>query len=197
MSNLLYSRLLSIVGEFKESRKHRNKALELNPSSWSTVSGSILLYCRVEKFDKALEECKKLDELFPDYYAVYWLYWNIYYHMGEEEKSVTALKKALSFFPEDDKYTNSIESIYKQSGMNGVLNMLIEYRKEQTSGFINKAITYAKLGEKEKALEFLFKAYNNHLPGLPFRLREPEFKILYDEPEFRKLLKKMKLDPYY
>lgn len=200
MSHLYFSSFLRVIGDFKKSRVHCNKALELNPTSWRVLSTSIELHLTDGKLENALEDCIKLEELFPDFYAVYWRYWHIYYFMGEYEKAVNSLEKALSYFSENDKFTNSIQSIYKQSGIKGVLHMQIEYLEQDEKDNPNplaKARTYAWLGNKEKTIHFLTEATELLPYKIPNHFIRPEFKFLYNEPAFQSLLMKMKLAPYY
>jgi len=55
------------------------------------------------------------------------------------------------------------------------------------------ALTYARLQDKEKTLEYLNKAYEQHEPQIAeLKVRLP-FAFLRDEPRFKELLRKVGL----
>jgi hypothetical protein len=56
------------------------------------------------------------------------------------------------------------------------------------------AVTYALIGNKELAIEWLETAYEVHDPGLPYLLL-PIFDSLCDDPRFQEIARKMNL-PY-
>jgi adenylate cyclase len=52
---------------------------------------------------------------------------------------------------------------------------------------------YTRAGKKDKALEWLEKAYEAHDPNMPYLSVDPIFDILRDDPRFQDLLRRMKL----
>lgn len=58
-----------------------------------------------------------------------------------------------------------------------------------------KAVAYAKLGEKDKAFEYLERAYKEHYSGMVWLKVTPELDGIRDDPRFQDLLKRVGFDP--
>ncbi len=58
----------------------------------------------------------------------------------------------------------------------------------------NIALIYADLGDRDEALDWLERAYDEHFGFLIYVKVEPGFYPLHGEPRFQALLKKMGLD---
>lgn len=193
-----YARLLYILQELEESRIHLNRAMTLNPTSIQILQTSISTYCREQKLTEALDECKKMEELDPGGYSAHWHYFHIYNLMGDELKAVAAVKKALSIMPEDLKYANIIDHIYRQSGMVGVMNMLIDYETiDIEQGIVGLARLYSYLGEKEKAIDCLYIAMDLDIPFFTTFLGNEDMVHLHNDPEFKAIIEWLGLSTYY
>ncbi|MGC1390523.1 MAG: hypothetical protein WA816_05755 [Bacteroidales bacterium] len=185
-----YSELLDILEENKEARKQINMALELNPLSLAMNRNNVIYYCHEGKLKEALEACQRIIEIDPSP-SEYWFYYTIYCRSGENEKAVEALLKAL---PGD---TLTIQEVYNKSGINGVNNWLIERelnKSNPSSLFI--AGTYAWLGKKEEALNWLEKAFKENIPSFPNINNDIVLDNLRSEPRFQAIIKKMGLSEY-
>jgi len=58
---------------------------------------------------------------------------------------------------------------------------------------LNLASAYALAGDREHALEYLHKAYEQGDPRLKFMRAMPQYWFLYGDPEYNDLLKKVGL----
>ena len=142
-------------------------------------------------YSKALQENKLGLELIPDHPRS--LNGNFFIYLGLENKQA-AYESFRVTGPVTGNYTvQEIDSAYSASGIEGLLRFKI--RKSKSA--ISKARSYALLGEKEKAIEWLEIAYNKH------RLRPYELhsvgmanKNLHFNPRFIALRKKLGLQDY-
>lgn len=116
-----YSQHLHITGQQEEARKHIDKALELDPLSFVIryVSGAEFYY-NCGRFKEALAEIQKCNELQENHPWLPRREFNIYWQLGEEEKSYEALRKILKRNSIYDLET--AENIYKVSGLNAVID---------------------------------------------------------------------------
>jgi hypothetical protein len=55
------------------------------------------------------------------------------------------------------------------------------------------AILYSRLGEKEKALEWLEKSFESHTRDLIYLKVEPQYDTLRSDPRFAQMLKRLGL----
>jgi tetratricopeptide (TPR) repeat protein len=193
-----YADILNVMRRPNEAREQINIAIKLSPTSPTIYLRSANYYLAEGKCEEGLKECQKIIELnLPDFYAVYYAYFDLYQCLGNDLKAIESLQKAFSFFPEDAKYINKIKAAYDQSGMNGLLRCWIEEEQEDPEwGMISAANIYAVLGEKEKALHCLEEAFKMRIPRLPTINNDPQFDNIRNEPRFLALLDSMRLIPY-
>lgn len=200
-AHFYYAEMLCYFRETELGRIHINLALELQPTSLIFLTCSARNYICEGKYPEALKELTKMKEISPSFYPINWYYFKVYKLTGEDMKAAEAVEQALRdplITIEERKYADKVKKVYLQTGMKGLLNLLIEYEKLNLDyGVMAIAEYYSFLGEKEKALNWLEKAMNElHDTGMPIINCYPEFKNLRNEPRFQALLKKMGLDAY-
>jgi len=89
---------------------------------------------------------------------------------------------------------------YQTSGKEGYWRWLLDYSKERAKrgeyvSPSNFATSFAHLGEKDQAFEWLEKAYEERDSVLMYLKGSPQFDPLRDDPRFHDLLRRMKLEP--
>jgi tetratricopeptide (TPR) repeat protein len=193
-----YADILSIMHRSTKAREQINIAIKLSPTSPQIYLRSANLYLAEGECENGVQECNKIIELNPpDFYSVYYAYFELYKCLGNDLKAVESLQKAFSFFPDDTKYLNKIKEAYDRSGMIGLFRCWIEQELEDPEwGLFGAAQKYAIIGEKKKALDCLDKAFEIRYPGLPNASYDPRFDNIRNEPRFQALLDSMGLTPY-
>ena len=181
-----YSEHLSIVGKHEEARKHINKALELDPLSFVIRHVSAKLYFGRGQFHEALAENQRCNELNKDHRwpAFYDFIINKYLDNGPE--ALAGFKRYASIIGVTDP--SKADSIYQTSGLNGLIRWGVEFSDSP----IHKSEWYAYLGENEKALEMLEKAFQKQQFNAEFAFYYA-FRDLYSTPRFNKILEQMNL----
>jgi TolB-like protein len=195
-SHHYYSELLNILRQNNEARNQINLALKLDPFVPVLHALSSRYYFNEGKLKESLDECKIIEELDPDYYfrSNYWLEFYIYVKQKEDMKAVEALQKALNV---DFFNSNLIKDLYKQSGINGLLNWLIELELKRSNPSSNKlSLWFNMLGKKKEALDWLEKALANPSPGFASLNNNSDYDNLRSEPRFQAIIKKMGLSEY-
>ena len=88
---------------------------------------------------------------------------------------------------------------YAAAGKRGeALKILDEQSELAKKGYIspyNFAIIYTGLGDKDRAFEYLNKAYEEHVPVLQHFPSRPMFDPLHSDPRFADLVRRMNLPP--
>jgi tetratricopeptide (TPR) repeat protein len=195
-SHHYYSELLNILRQNNEARNQINLALKLDPFVPVLHALSSRWYYNEGKLKESLDECRILEELDPEYYfrSNYWLEFYIYVKQKEDMKAVEALQKALNV---DFFNSNLIKDLYKQSGINGLLNWLIELELKRSNPSSNKlSLWFNMLGKKKEALDWLEKALANPSPGFASLNNNSDYDNLRSEPRFQAIIKKMGLSEY-
>jgi len=181
-----YSEHLSIVGKHEEARRHINKALELDPLSFVIRVVSVKLYFNRGLFHEALDENQRCNELDKDHIwpAFYDFIINKYLNNGPE--ALAGFKRYASIIGVSDP--SRADSIYQTSGLDGLIRWGVEF----SDAPIHKAEWYAYLGDNERALEMLEKAFQEHQCRPEFAFLYA-FRDLYSTPRFNKILEQMNL----
>lgn len=190
-ANQYYSEYLHSLGRQEQARNYINKAIELDPSAKMKYAMSSHYYYNEGKLDEALKEGEKVLELDKNYKGQYFINFMIYIRKGEDKKGMDNLLKFLTLDLPDEDYIVRLNTIYEESGVNGIIRFTIEEKLKKT--FVNYYVIaqlYALLRDKETTLDYLNKAF----------LRDPQiqrmkysylFKFINSEPEFIALLEKM------
>ncbi len=190
-----YSQHFHITGNHEKARMHIDKALELDPLSFVIryVNGAEMYY-NDGRFMEALAELQKCNELYENHPWLPRKYFNVYWQLGNKEKAYEALLKV---FKGDSIYNlETAENIYKVSGLKALLDWKINIDiKEAEKGYrpYGLASTYGLIGEDEKALEWLEKAFmlNEITPSMSFNIH---FRNLRNDPRYLAILNKMGLE---
>ncbi len=189
-----YSMLLDVMGRRKEARKEIDIALQLNPHSAILNQLSAGYYFRSEYYDKSLEKSLKNQKNFKNHPLVNTNNFRIYMMQKNYSKAIQELKRNLELNPLTQKYVDTVQIIYKNSGIKGVYRWRLQNDIKNNYEIYFIAEKYAFLGENDKALTLLEKCYKSRSVWAPYIKCNPFFKNLQSEPRFQTILKKMNLD---
>ncbi len=193
-----YAELMEILRRREMAQFHCFKAAELDPISPYLILWKARFLEYEEKFDDASEQYKKFIEMYPDNYSVYYYLWDFYVKTGEEQKAVEGIQKAFRLVPKDKPFVDTLRVVYDKQGIKGLEKWLNEYyvKYDEKGSWKEIVLYYNKTGEKDKALEWLEKAFKWQEPYLPNMNSWPELDNLRSEPRFQALLGKMGLTAY-
>jgi TolB-like protein/Tfp pilus assembly protein PilF len=187
-----YAWQLLIFERQDEVIKHAKLAHQLDPvtptySAWLAD----LYYWQAKNYDKAIEEAKKTLELNPIDGWPYFTLGNCYAAKGRYEEAIEMHNKASA---DNNRWKWALGRTYAMAGRTDeALQMAAEIQADGGSSLPwNLAAIYAALGENEKALDWLEAAYEGHSSWTPW-IKGVFFEMLYEEPRFKALLKKLDL----
>ena len=171
-----------------------DKAIELDPLSFAIRSTSARLYFNRGRFQETLAENETANKLQTDHRLTQGLDLGIYYYLKEVDKAFDVLWKNRQFQPQ--KYNlDSVKIIYEKSGLTGVFNYIIRI-KEKRGEYNLLTRSYAMMGNNDKALDFLEKAFESGTISVSFSYNI-QFVNLHDQPRYIAILKKMGLHKYW
>ena len=181
------------------------QALEIDPTSPNFLADMGQMHYFAREYDEAESYCKRALEIQPDFVFALAYLREIYGKKGENDKALgpylglhrAALQSAAYSNTEVlDKQIAELRKIYTSSGYEGLLRHEISNTPPGTpdNGYkYSLFVTHAKLGDKEKALEWLEKSYESHNFMLPFANVDPMFDNLRAEPRFQAVFRRMGL----
>jgi TolB-like protein/AraC-like DNA-binding protein/Tfp pilus assembly protein PilF len=191
-----YAQYLSGVGKIHEAIEEMSKAIELNPLSVIMYSVSGCLHYQVGYYEQALTLHHTVLDMNQKLRFAHIDIFYIYLQQGKDAAAVDELKKYLAKDSLDKKQIPSMEDAFERSGRRGVLLWLVDLqiaKKTPECYFI--AELYAKLGHKEKALDWLEMAFEERVGLLAARFkRDHNLENLHSEPRYKALLQKMGLE---
>lgn len=190
-----YGLYLRNMGRFDEARREYKQALDLDPLSpiINAHQGMILWYSR--QFDQAIEPLRKTIDLFPDYFLTYWYLGIVYEHKSMYAQAINQVQKAIDLDRNNPVLWAALARIHAKSGKTSEARKLLdELMKMSGEAYVSNYDTsriYAALGDKNRALELLEKAYEDRDSGLSQIKLNPLLDNLRSEPRFAELVWKM------
>ena len=193
-----YAWCLVEMGRHAESIREAKRAVELDPFSESTINTLAAMYYHGRQYDQALEQARKYVEMFPDHNGSYSRLTGILEANGMYDQAVAAWQKTMTLRGEKQEAVAALGRAYKVGGIRGAWRWDLERLERLPRGenaSIDFANRYASLGEKDKALDWLEKGYEEHAPLMVLIKADPLYDSLRSDPSFQDLLRRMKFPP--
>ena len=199
LSHLWNADYLRIMGRFDEALEEIERGLELDPLYTILHNRYCNILDQSGKTDEAIEQLHKTLEMDPNYPLTYMWLGMAYNRQGRYEEAIAEFQKAIKLGGNDPGITGRIGAAYAKSGKREkAMNVLHELEKQSKQKYIPKtsmAIIYVALGEIDKALELLEKAYEERdtiLLVFDFKTI-PYLDSIHLDPRYIALRKKMGL----
>lgn len=198
-AHLRYSNYLAAMGKMDEAMGEARLAQQLDPLA--PINGQTIgrYYALQGQYDRAIEEYKKTLELDPNFrWSVLFLSF-AYEAKGDYDQWLAYQKRAWVIFRNRPDVGKEMEQAYRAGGYPAAMHRLnAMYEDDAKQGRITSAtlaVNYVKLGDKEKALYWLKKAYESHTRDLIYLNVMPEFDPIRNDPRFQEIVRKIGLPP--
>ena len=189
-----YSIYLRVMRRIDEGLAEMRKAQAVDPLS-SVIGaelGEALLLAR--QYDLAFAEFQKNLERDPDFHVTYYELSRAYCLCAKYPEAIAAAKKSCELAPDAPFNTVALANAYAAAGQKAEAKQILDKLLEQTRhAYFRIASVYVSLGDKEQALLWLEKAYDERAYVLGYVNADPMFDRLRSEPRFIALLRKMGL----
>jgi len=193
-----YARLMSMMGRHEEAMASIRRAQQLDPLNPAVRTSAASLLRHARRYDEAIEQCLAALDMDPNFQRAHQFLGRIYANMGLYEEAVQAQQKSLTLLGVSEEVVAGLSEAYSANGVKGYWQWWLDYRTEEArqGEYVSPmtfASEYAQLGEKEKAFEWLEKAYEGN--NLGYLKVDPYLDPLRDDPRFHDLLRRMNLEP--
>jgi tetratricopeptide (TPR) repeat protein len=203
-----YAFNLAALGRLDEALAEIRRAQELDPLSLIIKAdvGEMLIWAR--QYDQAIAQCRKTMELDPGFTLGRFNLGLAYGYSGRHEAAVAELRQVIALAESGSGLYGTVSyahpvaglgDIYAASGRRAEARKIVDGLKipapQREVVPYEIAIIYAGLGEKDQALAWLEKAYEQHRFGLLFLKLDPPFRGLQADPRFAALLRRVGLTP--
>jgi serine/threonine protein kinase/tetratricopeptide (TPR) repeat protein len=189
--------LLRGTGRLEEAIVELKRALELDPLSPLINSNLGWALDDARQYNQAIEQDRKALELDPNFLPALFDLDMAYIQKSMYKEATAEFEKAVMNSPKNPVLLAGLGYVYAVSGRRAeaqkVLNHLNERSKETYVPAQFRAGIYVGLGEKDKAFEWLEKAYEERSIGAIKTV--PVYDPLRSDPRFADLLRRMNLQP--
>ena len=199
------AQVLTIQGRHEEAKTAMRRALEINPRSHNFLADLGQIYYFNREYREAENYCLKALEIYPDFAFAHDYLSDIYLKTGEYDKAFDEILKAEKTI-EDFRnvpdavrenrlraYREKIEK-FPQIGIRRYIESRLAGQSPEPANYPVYASYYAFLGDREKTLDNLEKAFEGKGFLTAFVKADPVFDEFRNEPRFKEVLRKMKLE---
>jgi serine/threonine protein kinase/Tfp pilus assembly protein PilF len=196
-ANHWYAEYASTMGRHEEALARIAKGQELDPLSLIiNVAVGWSLY-NARRFDEAIAQLRRAVELDPNYPVTYWILGLLLRKTGRFELAITEGEKGVKLSGGSPLMCAALAHTLGETGRTQEASQILEDLTEQArqkyvaSYFL--AGIHIGLGENDRAIECLEKAYEEHSHWLIYLHLDPSMDALRDDPRFQNLLQRIGL----
>lgn len=192
-----YANYLAAMGRFDEAIAETRRTQELDKTSLIINSHFGLIYYFAGRFDDSITSCRKTIELDPNFYVARRYLGLAYAQKAMYKESLEQYDKAMELSKNASLMKVERASVLALSGdadkAQSELKELQEMSKQRYISAYNIATIYAALKDKDRAFEWLEKAFTERADWMVFLNVDPRFKSLRSDSRFTNLLQRMNL----
>ncbi len=198
ISHQYYGLFLSAMARHEEALAEIRRAQELDPLSLSISQtvGVLLRFAR--EYDLSIKQLKETVELDPNFAWAHWSMGEAYLQNSMFEEAIASFRKGLILSGDSSIIKVDLARGYALAGKNDearkILDDLLKQSKEKYVSPYNLAIIYASLGSRDKAFDYLNRAFEERSNNLAYLKVDPKLDSLRGDLRFLDLLRKMRLE---
>ena len=186
---------LATLGRHGEAVAELKKAESLDPLSLiigADLAEELLI---ARRYDEAGKQCRKTMSLDPSFALTHYVLGNLFVQERMYKEGIAELKQAIEASPGSTAFTANLAYAHAISGKREDAVAILNRLKDQGHGASNApeiALVYVGLGDKERAMAWLEKAYAERFnPGVLLR---PCFDSLRSDLRLQDLLRRIGID---
>jgi len=194
-----YAHYLMSLDRVPESVAENQRAVELDPFDAVLIGclGWHSLYAR--RYDQAIEHSLKAIQMEPDYFWAHLVLGWAYEQKSMFEQAIAEFRKAIALMEGAPLARASLAHAFAVAGKRPearkILGQLMQESNRSYVSAYDVAAIYAGLGDRERAFEWLQKAYAERSSLLVHIKWDPRFDVLRSDAHFQDLLRRVGLPP--
>jgi adenylate cyclase len=198
MAHFSFSMYHFAVGESDKAIAALERALEVDPLSNAINSFMGMGILWKGEYPKAIEYLQRAIETTPNYPPTIANLGLAYAKKGDYEEAISTLLEGTKLFPENPFLTSALGCAYGLAGKKDeaqqIVDGFIEISKKAYFSPMFISRVYAGMGDVDKSIDWLEKAYEDRDPLLLNIKAVPSHDYMHANPRFIALLKKMGLE---
>jgi len=191
-----HAHLLCILHRPRDAVREMERARELDPldPTLEWLDGTVLTL--VGHYDDAIALYRELLTRSPDNADGLWMLWVTLHAAGRHQEALADLRKWAAA-SSDSAAARALADGEARGGYRGALEALAEHDVAQAqAGYADAwdvAVVFGAAGDRNRAIEWLRRAFQDQDPALPYLDVHPSLAALHDDPRFQELVRKMNL----
>ncbi len=196
-ANHWYAEYMMTMGWHEEAIAKFKNGHELDPLSLiiNVAVGWSLYFAH--RYDEALEQLRRTVELEPNYPVTYWILGLVLRKMGRYELAIAEGEKSVKLSGGSPLMRATLAHTFASAGRTTealqLLDELTTLAKQKYVPPYFIAGIHVGLGENDRAIEYLEKAYQEHSHWLLYLHMGPGMEALQNDPRFQNLLQRVGL----
>lgn len=190
-----YGEYLMSMGRPEEAIAMTQRAFAMDPLSPVVGASLAMILYLARKFDEALEVLKRVGEIHPDHFLPHLRAGLVRIQKHQFGQAIAELKKAVELANHSTETEAALALAHAAAGeTKSAMKLTRELEKQQAQRYVlpyNIAKIHAAGGNKEKAFEWLEKAYAEGNPDLIELNSEPVFDGIRQDLRFSRLMQRV------
>jgi TolB-like protein/Flp pilus assembly protein TadD len=190
-----YALNLAVGQRYSEAIAEVRKAEEVDPLSLIINANVAWVLYFARHYDEVIAQSRKALELDPNFASTHWILAQAYRQKGMYSEAIAEFQKAVVLSNGDPVRKAVLGHCYAVAGKRDeaqkIVDELVETSKRRYFPPYFIALIYVGLNEKDRAFEWLEKAFAERSPGLTFLKAEPMFDPVRADPRFEGLVQKV------
>jgi tetratricopeptide (TPR) repeat protein len=190
-----YAVYLWAMGRFDESIKEAERAQELDPLSMIINSVVGIAYYFARRYEESIAHHKKALEMDPNFLLASTYSTLAYVECGMYDEIIDIIRKAEPLATENTYSLGYFGGTYARAGQKDealrILARLDDLARERYVSPLHRANVLVGIGEIDRALDDMEKAYTERCPVHTFSNTMPYFDCLKSNQRFQSLMKKI------
>lgn len=188
---------LLAVGKLEEAIAAVKKAQELDPLSLIINADLGTAYLYANQLDKAVEQYKKTIEMDENFYYARAYLGRTYLMQGSYQEAITEFQKAQTLGDDPRVQMLLARTFSKMGKRNEALRVLEKLKQMSENKYVSPyyfALIYTGLDNKDKAFEWLERAFREREGRMTLIKADPLLNELHSDPRFQEMLNQMGLN---
>ena len=192
-----YAHYLMTMKRVDESYRAGRRGLELDPLDMPNNAHQGWHFLFIRQYDRAIDLLKKTIEMDPNFPVTQWYLGLAYEQSGAVPDAISQFENCVKITAGRPAMLALLGHAYavanRKSEARAIIDRLNAASKERYVPSYPIATIYAALSEREQALAYLERAYDERDSWMPNIALDPRFDALRSEPRFQSLLRKLRL----
>ena len=197
LNHTYYAFYLTVAGRSEEAINAARRSFDRDPLSASRSHTLAVQLALNGRRDESIEECRRTINLDPNFGVAYDVLGGLLAGKGMYPEALAAMQQAVALSRSNAMSLANLAYVQARLGheeeARRILRQLSEASSERYTPALAFAIVHLGLGERDQALSWLEKAYEERFNRLAYLRRESIWNPLRQEPRFQELLRRINL----